>query len=140
MKEVPRMLFEKLKQDQLTARKNKESDKALWLSTLIGELQRGDKDFGDAKILSLIKKNVENLKENLKVSPDNVSVQNEIVFLTGYLPQQMSEAELKNAVKAIIAGGANNMKLVMTGLQTQYAGLYDGKMASGIVKAELSAP
>ncbi len=131
------MLFEQIKKDQLTARKNKESDKALWLSTLIGELQRGEKDFSDAKVLGLIKKNLENLRENLKHSPDSESAQNEITFLEAYLPQQMSETEIQAAVKKLIAEGAANMKMVMTGLQTQYTGLYDGKLASRIVKEAL---
>ena len=131
------MLFEQIKKDQLTARKNKESEKALWLSTLIGELQRGEKDFSDAKVLGLIKKNLDNLRENLKHNPDSESVKNEIAFLEAYLPQQMSEAEIQTAVQKLIAEGANNMKMVMTGLQTQYTGLYDGKVASRIVKEAL---
>ncbi|MBT9547326.1 MAG: GatB/YqeY domain-containing protein [Candidatus Sericytochromatia bacterium] len=131
------MLFEQIKKDQLTARKNKESDKALWLSTLIGELQRGEKDFSDAKVLGLIKKNLENLRENLKHNPNSESAQNEIAFLEAYLPQQMSETEIQTAVQKLIAEGATNMKMVMTGLQTQYTGLYDGKLASKLVKDAL---
>ena len=132
------MLYEQLKQDMLNARKQKESHKALWLSALIGELQRGGKDFADGQILGLIKKQLETLKENLKASPGHAATQAEIDFLSGYLPQQMSEAEIETAVQAIINEGNNNMKLVMTALQTRYAGLYDGRSASGIVKAELA--
>lgn len=132
------MLIDTLKKDMLTARKNKESDKATWISALIGELQRGGKDFDDAQVLSQIKKNVENLKENLKVSPNHEPTQKEIDFLLGYLPAQMSADELRAAVKDLIAGGANNIKGVMSGLQGQYGGRYDGKLAAGIVKEELA--
>lgn len=131
------MLFEQIKKDQLTARKNKESEKALWLSTLIGELQRGEKDFSDVKVLGLIKKNLDNLRENLKHHPDSEAVKNEISFLESYLPKQLNDDELKAVIQKLIAEGATNMKLVMTGLQTQYTGLYDGKKASGFVKDAL---
>ncbi|MEZ0371559.1 MAG: GatB/YqeY domain-containing protein [Candidatus Sericytochromatia bacterium] len=133
------MLFEQLKQDMMSARKNKESDKAVWLSALIGELQRGGgKEFEDAQVLALIKKHVATLKENLKVSPEHAATQNEVAFLQGYLPQQMSEDEIRAALKGIIAEGGTNMKALMTGLQTRYAGLYDGRAASAIVKEELA--
>lgn len=132
------MLLEQLKKDMLTARKNKDSEKATWLGTLIGELQRGGKEFEDAQVLSLIKKNVETLKENLKASPGHQATQREMDFLLGYLPKQMNEAELREAIKGLITEGANNIKLVMSGLQSKYAGLYDGRAASGIAKEELT--
>lgn len=128
------MLFEQLKQDMMQARKNKESDKATWLSALIGELQRGGKDFTDAQILALIKKHVETLKDNLKVSPEHTATANEIAFLQAYLPQQMTEAEIRAAIQKAIDEGATNMKLIMGALQGQYSGLYDGRLASGIAK------
>ncbi|PIQ26897.1 hypothetical protein COW36_15990 [bacterium (Candidatus Blackallbacteria) CG17_big_fil_post_rev_8_21_14_2_50_48_46] len=133
------MLYESLKKDMLSARKNKESEKVVWFSSLIGELQRtGAKEFEDAQVITLIKKNIESLKENLKGGSGHEAIQREIEFLSAYLPQQMSEAELKAAVEALVAGGATQMKAVMMGLQSQYGGRYDGKVASGIVKEALS--
>lgn len=133
------MLIDQLKADLTTARKNRDSEKTTWLSTLIGELQRGGKDFDDAHVLGLIKKNVDTLKENLKVSPGHVATQSEMDFLLGYLPQQMSEDEVRAAVRELIAGGANSIKLLMPELQNRYKGRYDGRLASGIVKEELAA-
>lgn len=133
------MLYEQLKRDMMTARKNKESEKAVWLSGLIGELQRGGgKEFEDAQVLSLLKKNVATLKENLKSSPGHVATENEIAFLSGYLPQQMSEAELRAAVQTLVAEGADNIKGVMSGLQSRHAGLYDGRLAASLVKEALA--
>ena len=133
------MLYERLKQDMMNARKSKDSEKSLWLSGVIGELQRGGgKEFEDTQVVSLIKKNLATLNENLKASPGHEATRKEIDFLYGYLPQQMSEDEVREAVRTLIADGANNIKLVMSGLQTHYAGLYDGRLASGIVKDELA--
>lgn len=133
------MLYETLKKDMLTARKNKESDKSTWISALIGELQRGGgKEFDDTQVLALLKKNVQTLKENLKVSPNHEPTQKEIEFLSAYLPQQMTDEEIRAAVKALIAEGADNIKGVMSCMQSRHGGLYDGRAAAAIIKEELA--
>ncbi len=133
------MLYETIKKDMMTARKNKESDKASWLSTLMGELQRGGgKEFDDAQVLTLLKKNVQTLKENLKVSPNHEPTQKEIEFLSTYLPQQMSDDEIRSAVQALISEGADSIKALMSGMQARHSGLYDGRSAATIIKEELA--
>jgi uncharacterized protein YqeY len=55
-----------------------------------------------------------------------------------YLPKQMSEAELKTAIQAIItqvgAKGAGDMGKVMGVASKQFAGKADNKMVSQLVK------
>ena len=46
--------------------------------------------------------------------------------------------ELNTTVETIISAGADNIGAVMGKLKTEYEGLYDGKMASGIVRAALA--
>lgn len=136
------MLFERIKQDQLSARKNRDSATTTSLSTLIGELQRsGGKDFDDAQVIGLIKKNVENLRENLRLDPENANnadIQREIDLFEAYLPRQMSEDELREAIRQLIADGATSIKELMPALQSHYKGQYDGRLASGLVKEELA--
>ena len=136
------MLYEQIKQDQLHARKNRDSATTTSLSTLIGELQRsGGKDFDDAQVIGLIKKNVENLRENLRLDPENANnadIQREIDRFEAYLPRQMSEDELREAIRQLIADGATSIKELMPALQTRYKGQYDGRLASGLVKEELA--
>lgn len=66
----------------------------------------------------------------------------QVAVIEEYLPKQMSEAEVEEAVKAIIAQtGATSMKemgKVMGTASKQLAGKADGKMISTIVKRLLA--
>lgn len=67
----------------------------------------------------------------------------EIVILEGYLPRQLSDAELQTAVQeAISASGAKgpkDMGAVMKALMPQVQGKAEGKRVSEAVKAALAA-
>ena len=62
----------------------------------------------------------------------------EIVVIEGYMPKQMSEAEAKAAIEAIVketgAAGPKDMGKVMAALKAKYAGQMDFGKASGITK------
>ena len=66
----------------------------------------------------------------------------QVAVIEGYLPKQMSEDEVKEAVKAIIAEvGATSMKemgKVMGVASKQLSGQADGRVISAIVKQLLS--
>ena len=67
----------------------------------------------------------------------------EIAVIEEFLPRQMSEAEAKEAVAAIVkevgAAGPKEMGKVMAALKERYAGRMDFGKASGQVKELLSA-
>ena len=71
-----------------------------------------------------------------------VKEKEEIEVIERFLPKQMSEAEIKEAVVAIIAqtgaSSAADMGKVMGASSKQLAGLADGKTISAIVKELLS--
>ncbi|HWI26811.1 MAG TPA: GatB/YqeY domain-containing protein [Stellaceae bacterium] len=64
--------------------------------------------------------------------------QGEIAVIERFLPQQMGEAELEGAVKALIgelgAQGMKDMGRVMAALKERHAGRFDGGKASQMVK------
>ncbi len=66
----------------------------------------------------------------------------EIAIISGYLPKQMSEAEMTAAIEAAIketgAAGMKDMGKVIGVLRGKYAGQMDFGKASGIVKGKLS--
>jgi uncharacterized protein YqeY len=68
--------------------------------------------------------------------------QEEIAIIQGYLPKQMSEAEMTAAIDAAIKEtGASSMKdmgKVIGILRGKYAGQMDFGKASGLVKAKLA--
>ena len=62
----------------------------------------------------------------------------EVTVIEGYMPKQMSEAEAKGAIAAVIkevgAAGPKDMGKVMAALKARYAGQMDFGKASGLVK------
>ena len=65
----------------------------------------------------------------------------EITIIEDFLPKQMSEEEVRDAVKTVIAdigaGGIKDMGRTMAELRTRYAGQMDFGKASGYVKEAL---
>ena len=68
----------------------------------------------------------------------------EIAIIQGFLPKQMSDADVEAAAKAVIAEvGATSMKemgKVVSTLKERYAGQMDFAKASGVVKGLLTPP
>lgn len=66
----------------------------------------------------------------------------EIEVIKGFMPAQMSEAEMKAAIAEVIkqtgAAGVKDMGKVMAALKTAYAGKMDFGKASGAVKGLLA--
>jgi uncharacterized protein len=126
-------MIKKLKHDLLQHRKNKETNKALILSTLIGEietLQSRDKSksLTDGDIIKMIDKTIINTKERLQYRADEQG-ELEVLLLSSYLPKRLTEEEIK---KIKIDNGFTSAKELMPFLKANYDGLYDGKLASKI--------
>lgn len=139
-------LIVRIKSEQLEARKNKNSVKAILLTTLIGEADTLAKNEGttllaDDKVIALVKKFLKGINETLAVVDPNAAadIQKEKEILTAYLPQQMSREALAAAIMAIkneIPGyTSKDMGKVMAALKANYDGAYDAKMASEIAKS-----
>ena len=69
------------------------------------------------------------------IVPKMRTTEREIAILNGFLPQQMDEFQLREAIDAFKAANPDaNMGGIMAHLKANYAGLYDGKLASQIAK------
>jgi len=146
------MLINKIKSDSLIARKARQTDTATLLTTLYSEASMIGKNLGnrestDQEVLQVIEKFVKNANEVkeilLKNNKDAGNVISEIIVLSKYLPQKMSREELENVVRDIIealkdVNSEVQMGKIMSVLKNSYGGIYDGKLASEIVRKELS--
>jgi uncharacterized protein YqeY len=102
---------------------------------------------GDAEVLSILQKMIKQRQESVELynkggRADLVKQeQEEIAIISGYLPKQMSEAEMTAAIEAAIkdtsAAGMKDMGKVIGALRGKYAGQMDFGKASGLVKAKL---
>jgi uncharacterized protein YqeY len=143
-------LMQQIKADQLAARKNRESGKALLLTTLIGEAQTigkndGNRETNDAEVTAVIKKFVKNIGEVLKVADSTsntyLTAIAEKEVLESYLPKQISGQDLQDLIRGLAAevGAVRkaDMGKLMGALKLQHEGTYDGSEASLIVRSIL---
>lgn len=133
-------LIQRIKRDQVEARMNRDTIRANLLTTLIGEAEMvgknaGNRESTDSEVAAVIKKFVKNAQETLTALQArggfNEVVAVEISILESYLPKQLTESDLRG-----IAGnsGCAGMPDFMKYLKDNYAGQYDGKLASTVAR------
>jgi uncharacterized protein YqeY len=108
----------------------------------------GKPALGDAELLPLLQKMIKQRQESVLLyekgnRADLVKQeQEEIAIIQGYLPKQMSEADMAAAIDAAVAetgaAGMKDMGKVIGALRGKYAGQMDMAKASALVKAKLS--
>ena len=112
-------------------------------------LARGEgKTVSDEDILALLQKMIKSRQESLEIYVKNnrpelaETERSEIEVITSYLPQQMDEAAVAEAIRAAIAetGAASikDMGKVIGVLKGKYTGQMDFGKASAAVKAALA--
>jgi len=130
-------LMEQIKQKQLAARKEGLPIASLY-TTLLGEAamigkNAGDRETTDAEVVAVVKKFIKNTNETIDAL--TTRGQNAEMFviermiLEEFLPTQLDEARLKD-----IASTMASMPEFMKHLKENFAGQYDGKLASTVAK------
>jgi uncharacterized protein len=108
----------------------------------------GKAPLGDAEVLALLQKMIKQRQESVALYEKGGRAdlvrqeQEEIAIISGYLPKQMSEPEMKAAIEAAVketgAAGMKDMGKVIGVLRGKYVGQMEMAKASGMVKAKLS--
>ena len=106
-------------------------------------------ELDDARILSVLEKMVKQRRDSITQfkqgnREDQADIESaEIVFIDGYLPEQLSEAELEAIIaEAISSTGAESIRdmgKVMGQIKSKAAGRADMGVAGAIVKERLAA-
>ena len=125
------MMYQKLKDLQLQARKDKSALASLY-STILGDLQKAEKNgdaITDAKVIAVLKSFVASATEMTKYGSSSAAV--ELDALNKLIPSQMSENDIE---AAIIESGAKTLGDAMKSLKEKFAGKYDGKLAQMVAK------
>ena len=144
------MLIEKIRTDMIEARKADNAVAKSLLVTLFSEAQMVGKNkrngaSTDEECVAVIRKFISNAEETVRVlemrGQSAETQTQEIEILITYLPTQLDEAALTQAVQDIVkelnVSGAKAMGAVMAELKARHAGAYDGKLASQVVKSVL---
>ena len=105
-------------------------------------------ELGDGEVVAVVEKMIKQRRESIAqfekaARKDLVDAEKfELEVLSGYLPQQMSEAEIEAAIAAALAesgaAGMKEMGKVMALLKPRLAGRADMAKVSGLVKTRLS--
>ena len=102
----------------------------------------------DGDLLSVLQKMIKQRQESVELYDKGGRAElaeqerAEIAIISAYLPQQMSEDDVKAAIAAEIAAlgaaGIKDMGKVIAALKAKYAGQMDFGKASGLVKSALT--
>jgi uncharacterized protein YqeY len=105
-------------------------------------------ELGDAEVIGVLEKMIKQRRESLAqyekaARTDLAEVEKfELGVLSGYLPQQLGEAEIQKEIQAAIAesgaSGIKDMGKVMALLKTRITGRADMGKVSALVKTRLS--
>ena len=127
----------RIKKDMITAMKEKDTVTRDILRVVTGEIQRNEQsskgkvELTDTEVIKIIQKMV-----------DTAETVEDAKVLEAYLPKQMSNAEICQIVvtHTAIKGytSPKDMGKVMAYFKENYAGTYDGRALSGIVKEILT--
>ena len=105
-------------------------------------------ELSDAEVLAVLEKMIKQRRESIAqyeqaARRDLADVEKaELAVLSGYLPQQLGDAQLEQAIAAAVAesaaSGVKDMGKVMALLKPRLAGKADMGKVSGLVKTKLS--
>jgi uncharacterized protein YqeY len=144
-------LKERIQEDMKAAMRAKDTARLSAVRLLLAAMKQKEVDervaLADADVLGIIEKMVKQRRESIaqfeKAARQDLADAEkfEIGVLSAYLPQQMGEAELAQAIAAAVAeSGASSVKdmgKVMALLKPRLAGRADMGRISGLVKAKL---
>jgi uncharacterized protein YqeY len=144
------LIINKIKEDQLQARKDRLKYLSSFLTTLLCEVSKTGLDdckreSTDTEAIAVIKKFIKNsdeILENLEESDERFqNAKYEINILNNYLPRQLTSLELDHEIDTIIdAHGLDSIKglgIIMKELNSKFLGLFNGKEASQIAKSKI---
>ena len=146
-------MLDQLQEELKIAMKAGEKAKMMGLRNIIGKIKVAQIDKGktltNEESLKILKTAAKQLKESIdqyqKGGRDDLAEKEafELTLLEKYLPEQLSEEQIRQTVKNIVkntgAGSMQDMGKVMGATMQELAGSADGKIVQKIVREELSS-
>lgn len=140
----------RLHNDLNDARRARDKLRTLVLGTTLSEVKNHEIALGreatDADVVDVLTKAVKKRREAAEQIRAGgreelaAKEEQEAEMLGQYLPQPLSEAEVRAAVRAALTAGAASVGEVMSRIMPQLKGRFDGREANRIVREELARP
>jgi uncharacterized protein YqeY len=141
-------LLARLQGDLNSARKSQDKPGTLLLSTVLSEVKNKKielrREPADADVIDVLRKSIKRRRESVEMYTKGArkdladKEMAEAAALEKYLPAQVSDDELRAAVRAAIAGGASQIGAVMGKVLPQFKGRAEGGTINAIAREELS--
>jgi uncharacterized protein len=141
-------LLARLQGDLNSARKSQDKAGTLLLSTVLSEVKNKKielkRDPVDADVIDVLRKSIKRRRESIEMYTKGARQDladketAEAAALEKYLPAQVSDDELRAAVRAAITGGATQIGAVMGKVLPQFKGRAEGGTINAIAREELS--
>lgn len=148
------MLIDKIKADQLNARKARNTVETDVLTTLLGEItiigkNDGNRETHDDEAKNAIIKFHKNLSETYKLQKQRGDVESvlaktetEMSVVERYMPKQLSDAELAVIIQQMAESmGASSPKdtgRLMKAINAEYKGQYNGQVCKRLIDVHLA--
>ena len=142
-------LKSRLQADRNQARKQRDKERTLVLSTVLADVRYREIEDGreanDDVVLQVLSKAIKQRKDAAEQMRSGgreelAAVEDAQADVLGaYLPEGMSEEDVRALVREAIAAGATQMGPLMATLMPKLRGRFDGKEANRIVREELGA-
>ena len=135
-------------QGELTAaRKAQDKAATLLLGSTLSEVKNRaielKRDLTDDDVVEVVRRGIKKRRESIELYDKAgraelaASERAEVALLEQYLPAQVNPDEIRAAVRAAIAAGANNVGAVMGKVMPQFKGKAEGGTINAIVREEL---
>lgn len=140
----------KVQSDLNAARKAQDKPAVLLLGTILSDIKNrrieAKHELTDAEVSEVLRKGIKKRRESIemydKASRADLADREraEVAALEKYLPANVSDDEIRAAIRKVIAEGAANIGGVMGKVNPMFKGRAEGSTISRIAKEELSSP
>jgi uncharacterized protein len=140
-------LREGIRADLNEARRSRDKLRTTVLTTVLSEVRNKEIELGreatDDDVLGVVAKAIKQrheASEQMRAAGREELAEKEekeAAILEAYTPESMGEDEVRQIVRDVIAGGADNMGAVMGQLMPRIKGRFDGREANRVVREEL---
>ena len=142
-------LKDTLRSDLNDARRGRDRERTLVLSTTLAEVRNREIDTGadldDEGVRGVLARAVKQRLDAAAQMRDGgrpelaAREEEQAKILRAYLPAELDADQVREMVRELVAAGAGHMGAVMSGLMPKIRGRFDGKAASAIVREELGS-
>lgn len=135
----------RLRSDLNAARKSRDRPRTLLLTTLLADVRNREIELGhelsDDEVVEVLQRAVKRRRESadlMKSRPELAERETwEAGVLESYLPEALSDEEIRGIVRSAIEQGADSIGAVMKAVMPQVKGRADGKRVNAIAQEEL---